>query len=101
MKKILNVFTFLLVIGMSAICQENKEILVIGSINENVDQEYTQTLKKMFEVSGSEESYKTAIKQMFTMFKKQYSNVETEIWDGFEKDFSQTSINDLAEIIAP
>jgi len=101
MKKILNVFTLLLAIGMSAICQENKEILVIGSINENVDQEYTQTLKKMFEVSGSEESYKTAIKQMFTMFKKQYSNVETEIWGDFEKDFSQTSINDLAEMIAP
>jgi hypothetical protein len=65
------------------------------------DKEYSKTLKKMFEVSGSEESYQAAIKQMFTMFKQQYSNVKPDVWDDFEKEFSKTSLNDLTEMLVP
>jgi hypothetical protein len=87
MKKILSLFTFLFLLNFSAFSQ--------------VNQEYTKSLQKMFEVSGTEESYKAAIKQMFTMFKKQYSNVKTEIWGELEKEFSQKSINEITEMFAP
>ncbi|MCP4265050.1 MAG: DUF2059 domain-containing protein [Candidatus Brocadiaceae bacterium] len=58
-------------------------------------------LKKMFEVSGTEESYKVGITQMFTMFKQQYSSVESDVWDDLEKEFSKTSLNDLTEMLVP
>tara|TARA_B100000963_G_C22369807_1_gene555360 strand:- start:158 stop:604 length:447 start_codon:yes stop_codon:yes gene_type:complete len=65
------------------------------------DKQYTKTLKKMFEVSGTEESYQAAIKQMFTMFKQQYSNVEVEIWTDLKKEFSKTSLNELTKMLVP
>ncbi|GAB4481070.1 MAG: hypothetical protein OHK0057_35320 [Thermoflexibacter sp.] len=66
-----------------------------------VDKEYTQTLKKMFEVSGSEESYQAAIKQMINMYKQQYSNVKTEVWEELEKEFLKASLDNLTEMLAP
>lgn len=63
--------------------------------------EYSQTLKKMFEVSGSEESYQTAIRQMFSMFKQQYQNVETEQWNEIEKEFLKTSLDELTTMLVP
>lgn len=65
------------------------------------DKEYSKTLKKMFEVSGTEETYQAAIKQMFTMFKQQYSGVESDVWADLEKEFSKTSLNDLTEMLVP
>ena len=87
MTKVLTVFSFLVLLSFSTYGQTDKE--------------YSKTLNKMFEVSGTEESYQAAIKQMFTMFKQQYSNVETTIWDDMEKEFSQTSMNDLTEMLVP
>jgi len=55
----------------------------------------------MFEVSGTEGSYQAAIKQMFSMFKQQYSNVEVEIWTDLEKEFSKTSLNELTKMLVP
>jgi hypothetical protein len=66
-----------------------------------VDKEYTQTLKKMFEVSGSEESYQSAIKQMINMYKQQYSNVKVDVWEELEKEFLKTSLDNLTEMLAP
>jgi len=66
-----------------------------------VDEEYSKTLKKMFEVSGSEESYKAVIKQMFPMLKGQYSNVEADVWNDLEKEFLKTSLDNLTEMLAP
>jgi hypothetical protein len=66
-----------------------------------VDKEYSKTLKKMFEVSGTNESYQAAIQQMFTMFKQQYPDVGEEIWNDFEKEFSKTSIDELTEMLVP
>lgn len=55
----------------------------------------------MFKVSGTEETYHTVIQQMFGMFKQQYPQVEEEIWDEFEKEFSKTSLDDLTEMLVP
>jgi uncharacterized protein len=65
------------------------------------EKDYSKTLKEMFKVSGTEESYQAAIKQMMVMFKQQSPNVDAAIWDEFEKEFSKTSINDLVEMLVP
>jgi len=65
------------------------------------DKEYNETLRTMFKVSGSEDSYKVAITQMFTMFKQQYSTVDAETWTELEKEFNKTSINDLVDLLVP
>ncbi|MDF0705790.1 DUF2059 domain-containing protein [Flagellimonas okinawensis] len=65
------------------------------------DGEYSKTLKRMFEVSGTEISFQTAIKQMFSMFREQYPTIETEIWVDLEKEFSKTSLNELTEMLVP
>ena len=63
--------------------------------------EYAKTLKKMFQVSGSEETYKAVISQMFTMFKQQYPDTDPEIWDDFELEFQKTSMDDLTDMLVP
>lgn len=65
------------------------------------DNEYKEALQTMFKVSGSEEMYQTAIEQMFTMFKGQYSSVKDEVWVSLEAEFKNTSINDLIEMLTP
>jgi uncharacterized protein len=62
---------------------------------------YKVTLKKMLEVAGSEESFKTAIKQMFGMFKQQHSNVPDAFWEEAEKEFSETSMDELVDMLSP
>ncbi len=66
-----------------------------------VDNEYKEALQTMFKVSDSEEMYQTAIEQMFTMFKGQYSSVKDEVWVSLEAEFKNTSINDLIEMLTP
>lgn len=65
------------------------------------DEEYRITLKKMFEVSGSEGSYQIIINQMFTMYKQKYSDVETEVWNDIEEEFHKTSLDDITEMLVP
>lgn len=77
-------------------------ILISNAISfGQVDNDYAITLKNMFEISGTENVYKAVIKQMFTMFKQQYSNAETELWEDLEKEFIKTSLNDIVEMLAP
>lgn len=83
-----------------------KRLLIIAllfsiSFTTFANKEYRSTLKKMFEVSGSEESFQTVIRQMFVMFKQQYSNVDAGVWEELEKEFSKTSIDDLTEMMVP
>jgi len=87
MKKIFLIIVLFVSVGVSAFGQ--------------TDSKYRQTLKKMFEVSGSEESYQTAIKQLFTMYKQQYPNVDPSMWDDFEKEFTVVSIKELTEMLVP
>lgn len=65
------------------------------------DGEYGKTLKKMFEVSGTEVSFQTAIKQMFSMYRQQSPSIDADIWADLEKEFSKTSLNDLTEMLVP
>lgn len=76
-------------------------ILLISATYGQVDKDYAKSLRKMFKVSGTEETYQTIIQQMFGMFKQQYPQVEEEIWDEFEKEFSKTSLDDLTEMLVP
>ena len=62
--------------------------------------DYEVTLRKMFEVSGSQEAYKSAIIQMFTMF-KQNANVPQEVWAEMEKEFLATSMDELVKMLTP
>lgn len=75
-------------------------IIVSLSVFGQSDKEYSKTLKRMFEVSGSEETYQSVIAQMFTMLKQQHPDVESSVWDEFEKEFLKTSIDDLVEMLA-
>jgi len=87
MKKIISFLTFtLLFISIS-----------FGQLDTN----YKKSLKKMFEITGTEEVYKTAIKQMFTMFRNQNSDISADIWDALEKEFLKTSIDTLVDMLVP
>ncbi len=87
MKKTFILFSILFAVSLSSFAQ--------------ADEEYSNTLKKMFAVSGSEGTYQVAIKQMFSIFKQQYADVDEAMWTDLEKEFSQTSINDLTEMLVP
>jgi uncharacterized protein len=62
---------------------------------------YKSTLKTLLEAAGTEATFKVAIKQMFDMFKQQKTNVPESVWADFEKEFSQTSMDDLVEMMVP
>jgi len=62
---------------------------------------YPATLKKMLAIAGSEASFKIAINQMMGMLKQQKSNVPDSVWMMFENEFSQTSMNDLVDMLLP
>jgi len=62
---------------------------------------YKSTLKTLLEVAGTEATFQVAVKQMFEMFKQQKTEVPTEVWTDFEKEFSQTSMDDLVDMMVP
>lgn len=62
---------------------------------------YPTTLKKYLEASGSLETFKSAIGSMMGSFKSAYPSVPAEIWNEFEKEFSNTSMDDLVTLLAP
>jgi hypothetical protein len=63
--------------------------------------DYQKTLRRMFEVSGTQESYKVAITQMFGMLKQQQQNVPEEVWVELQNEFNETSLTDLVEMLTP
>ncbi len=65
------------------------------------DAEYKSTLKEMMLLSGSEETYQMAIKQMMTMLKQQKSEVPASVWDELEVEFLKTSLNELVDMLTP
>jgi uncharacterized protein len=87
MKKFVTVFVCLLAIVLNSKGQD--------------DNSYEKTLRKLFEVSGSNETYKVAIIQMIDMFKQQYSNLGEDVWDGLEEEFLKSSIDDLVDLLVP
>lgn len=78
--------------------------LVVGSVHltsGQIDDNYKSTLADMFKLSGSEEAYKAAIKQMVNIFRDSYSSVSSDIWDELEKEFLNTSLKELVDMLAP
>lgn len=69
--------------------------------NAQVPDSYKATLLKMFTASGTDQSYKSAIDQMLSMFQAQKPEVPEEVWNEFQIQFMNTSLNDLAEMLAP
>lgn len=62
--------------------------------------EYSTALKKMFLVSGSNETYKMAIKQMISMYKSQ-STLSPEKLKSLEDEMLKTSMKDLTDMLVP
>ncbi|HEY6914419.1 MAG TPA: DUF2059 domain-containing protein [Paludibacter sp.] len=85
MKKVISLFTFAFVFSSLSFCQDNKE--------------YSNALKRMFELSGSEESYKVVIKQVVYMQKSK--NPYDIDWTEIEKELLKTSMSDLVEMLVP
>ncbi len=75
--------------------------LCIAQSNAQSENSYKTTLKKMLEAAGSEESFKTAINQVFTMFKQQENAVPDSVWASMESEFLNTSMDELVEMLTP
>jgi len=79
-------------------------LITILSCNLSFSQEnseYSKELLHMFEVSGTEESYKAAIKQIMGMYREQYTGLGQELWDELESEFMKTSLDDLTKMLTP
>lgn len=87
MKKVLSIFLFSFLFLSSSIGQS--------------DEAYAKSLKKMFSVSGTEETYQAAIKQMIDIFRQRSPEVDESIWKDFENEFAKTSIDELVELFMP
>ncbi len=83
-----------------ALCAITLAFSTIG-FSQDQDTAYRNTLQEMFEVSGSEETYKAAITQIMDMFKQQYARVEAEQWNQLEQEFLNRSIDELVELLVP
>ncbi|TYA84269.1 DUF2059 domain-containing protein [Seonamhaeicola marinus] len=87
MKKLISTLALLLVVSFSTFAQS--------------DEAYKKVLTEMFELSGTEETYQVAIKQMFGMYKQQYSSVSNDMWDELEAEFNKASMQDLVDLLVP
>lgn len=81
-------------IVLSLILSMASFVFAFGQTNDN----YATNLKEMFKVSGAEESFHAVIKQMLGMLREQSPNVDPNVWEAIEKEFSSTSIDDLVEM---
>jgi hypothetical protein len=71
----------------------------LGEINRGVS--YAEDLKYLLQINGTEASYQQSIKAVIEHFKKQDSNVPPEYWQKAEKEFLNTSIDDLIVLLTP
>jgi len=76
-------------------------VVLVFAQETTTDSTYKEALQSMFELSGSDKTYQAAIDQMFVMFKQQYTNVNVDTWSELQKEFSQTSIADLTQMLTP
>jgi uncharacterized protein len=63
------------------------------------DKEYSKAIKKMFEVLGTENSFKTIIKESVGVYKAKYPKDSS--WNAVEAELNNTSMDALAEMMAP
>jgi len=69
--------------------------------NKNGDDAFTKDIKHLFQINGSSASFEQSVKTMIIHFKSQESNIPSEYWQKAEKEFLNTSIDDLMEMIVP
>ena len=65
------------------------------------DKEYTNTLGTLFEAMGSEETYKSVIKQMMEMMRQNYGDIDAELWSELEKEMVESSMTELVDLLTP
>ena len=65
------------------------------------DAAYKSTLKTMLDVSGSNETFKAAIDQMVGIAKQSNPNVPDEFWKELTLEVTNTSLNDIVDLLAP
>ena len=87
MKRTLSILAFFMLFSFSSFAQNDKA--------------YENTLSEMFQVSGSEETFKVAINQILAAYKGQYPQVSAEIWTEMEAEFQKASMNELVVMLAP
>ena len=76
-------------------------IFTISVSGYSQSKEYKSTLTKLFDISGTQATYQTAIKQMMAMLKLQNSTVPENVWSELEQEFLKTSIDELVTLLAP
>ena len=87
MKKIISTLALILIVSTTAFCQTDKE--------------YSETLKKYFEVSGNKATADVALEQMIDIFKPQYPNIKENEWEKIYQDVVQESMNRFIEMNIP
>lgn len=65
-----------------------------------VSDAYKETLKKMFDAMGTEETFENTIVFMIDNFKTRYPDVKSEFWDELEEQFLDTSMKQLVDMYA-
>jgi len=74
---------------------------VYADVKPNTDAEYVKTLNILFDVSGSNELYRTTIKQLLTALREQHPDISEEKWAAIEKNFTEPSLNELTNMLVP
>lgn len=65
------------------------------------EDQYKETLSKLFRVAHTEQTFEVAIKQIFSMYRQQQSDVPTDIWNDLEEEMNKTTMNDLITMLVP
>jgi len=87
MKRTFSILAFIMLITFSSFAQNDKK--------------YEETLSEMFQLSGTEATFKAAVNQMLKMYKTQNKEVSAEIWNELEKEFLKTSMDELVLMLVP
>ena len=78
-------------------------LLVITSVGfaQTPPDSYKAKVKELMVLNGTENIFKQTIKQMIEQFKKTEKSVPPEFWNDFEKEFMETSLDDLVDVFSP
>jgi len=87
MKKVIIIFSLALLTFCSAFSQ--------------IDKTYRESVKKMLKLTGAEETFNGVVKQMLALVKSEKTNIPDNFWKEFEKDFLNTSLDDIVDRLAP
>lgn len=66
-----------------------------------VNNTYEEDLKYLFQINGSETSFKESIQAMFVHMKSQESDVPVEYWKEAEIEYMHSSVNELIQMLIP